>query len=109
MKLAKSFKASRKLRAGIAMLLTAAFLTAGCGGSGGIRVVEIIVQSFFTLHFGIYRSSGMASDEFYYLVEFMEIRTENYRHSPHCCFEGVVYCYPETASYISHFTIAIDA
>ena len=35
MKLTKSFTASRKLRAGIAMLLTAAFLTEGCGGSGG--------------------------------------------------------------------------
>lgn len=54
MKLAKSFKASRKLRAGIAMLLTVAFLTAGCGGSGGQKAAsDTKTFTYGTVAYGI--------------------------------------------------------
>ena len=51
----------------------------------------------------------MASYQFNYLIEFMEIRSENHRHSPNSGLEGIVHGNTKTTTYIRHLTIAVNA
>ena len=51
----------------------------------------------------------MASNQFNYLIEFMEIRSENHRHSPNGGLESIVHGNAKTATHIRNFTIAVNA